>query len=118
MNLRQRRLLSKGKTLQRVLSLMLAVLLASLGAFPVFAQTETGQMTVKVTDPHGAVIPGATVTVRSVDRGTMLPAATTGDEGTATVTNLQPALYAVTVTPAGSSDLAQRAPVAVGPRLP
>jgi outer membrane receptor protein involved in Fe transport len=117
MNLRQRRWLSKGKTSQRVLSLMLAVLLASLGAFPAFAQTETGQLTIKVTDPQGAVIPGATVTVRSVDRGTMLPAVTTSEEGTATVTNLQPGLYEVTVTTAGFANFTQRAQVTVGAKL-
>ena len=117
MNLPQRRLTANRRTVQRVLSLMLAVLLSSLSAFPVFAQTETGQITVKVTDPQGAVIPGATVTVRSVDRGTTLPAVTSSEEGTATITNLQPGLYEVTVTTAGFANFTQQAQVTVGARL-
>src|SRR3954471_16094297 len=117
MNLPQRRLTPNRRMVQCALSLMLAVLLSSLGTFPVFAQTETGQITIKVSDPQGAVIPGATVTVRSVDRGTTLPAVTTGDEGTATITSLQPGLYEVTVTTAGFANFTQQAQVTVGARL-
>ncbi|MBI3649792.1 MAG: hypothetical protein HY231_01950 [Acidobacteria bacterium] len=39
----------------------------SLAMTPVaaFAQTETGQITVKAVDPQGAVVPGAAVSVKS-----------------------------------------------------
>src|SRR5205085_8881924 len=116
-NLPKRRLGLFGRVVQHTLSLTLMVLLSSLGALPVFAQAETGQITVKVSDPQGAVIPGATVTVRSVERGTALPAVTTSDEGVATITNLQPGLYEVTVTTTGFANFTQQAQVTVGARL-
>jgi uncharacterized lipoprotein YajG len=88
----------KGKALKKAVASLLAVFfLLPLAAF---AQTETGQITVKAIDPQKAVVAGATVTVKSVDRGTT-QTATTNDEGTATITNLQPGEYEVTVTGAG-----------------
>src|SRR5438105_15053287 len=117
MNLRQRRFSIGGKLMQRALAISLMALLLPFSALPAFAQTETGQITVKVTDPQGAVIPGATVNVRSVDRGTTLPAVTTSDEGTATITNLQPGLYEVTVSTTGFANFTQQAQVTVGARL-
>ena len=53
-----------------VASLLTLFLLMSLGPVAAFAQTETGQLNVKAADPQGAVVPGATVTVKSVERGT------------------------------------------------
>jgi Carboxypeptidase regulatory-like domain/TonB dependent receptor len=117
MNLRKRRLRVKGRILQRAFTLMLALLLSSVSALPAFAQTETGQLTVKVTDPQGAAVSGATVTLRSVEQGTTLPAVTTGDEGTAIITNLQPALYEVSVTSQGFGTFTQRAQVTTGAKL-
>src|ERR1051325_2197090 len=117
MNLHLRRLRLRGKFVQRAFAVSLMALLLPFSALPAFAQTETGQITVKVTDPQGAVIPGATVTVRSVDRGTTLPAQTTSDEGTVTITSLQPGLYEVTVTTAGFANFTQQAQVTVGAKL-
>src|SRR5512138_1536808 len=117
MNLHQRRFRLRGRIVQRALAVSLMALLLPFSALPAFAQTETGQITVKVTDPQGAIIPGATVTVRSVDRGTTLPAVTTSDEGTATITSLQPGLYEVTVATTGFTNFVQQAQVTVGARL-
>ncbi|MFL6215309.1 MAG: TonB-dependent receptor domain-containing protein [Blastocatellia bacterium] len=105
---------TKGSTLKRaVASLLAAFLLLPLSAF---AQAETGQITVKATDPQKAVVAGASVTVRSVERGTT-QTATTSDEGIATITNLQPGLYEVTVSGSGFAAYTQRAQVTVGARL-
>jgi hypothetical protein len=41
----------------------LALLLMSLGASSLFAQSDTGSVTGTVTDASGAVVPGATITV-------------------------------------------------------
>lgn len=80
------------------------------------AQTETGQITIKATDPNAAVISGASVTVRSVDTG-LERTATTNEEGIAVVTNLQPGLYEVTVNAQGFATRTQRAQVTVGARV-
>jgi hypothetical protein len=95
-----------------------ASLLAALFLLPVaaFAQSETGQVTVKALDPSGAVIPGATVTVKSVERGSTSNA-TTNEDGTTIVTNLQPGLYDVTVSGAGFAAFTQRVQITVGARL-
>src|SRR5436853_5031023 len=105
---------TKGSTLKRaVASLLAAFLLLPLS---VFAQAETGQITVKATDPQKAVVAGASVTVRSVERGST-QTATTSDEGIATITNLQPGLYEVTVSGSGFAAYTQRAQVTVGAKL-
>jgi Carboxypeptidase regulatory-like domain/TonB dependent receptor len=98
-----------------VLAMILTLLAQT--ALVALAQTETGQITVKVTDPQGAAVSGASVALRSVEKGTSLPAVTTGDEGTATITNLQPGLYEVTVTSQGFGNFTQRAQVTVGSKL-
>jgi hypothetical protein len=81
-----------------------------------FGQTETGQITVKTSDPQGAVVPGAAVTVKSVGTGREVTA-TTDSEGTAIVTNLQPGLYDVTVAATGFAARTLRAEVTVGSKL-
>src|SRR5260370_5076287 len=98
-------------------SFLAAFLLLSLGLSSVFAQQETGQLIIKATDPNGAVVSGATVNVKSVDKGTALPATTTNDEGMATITNLQPGLYEVKVTGGGFAPYVQQAQVSVGAKL-
>src|SRR3569832_1825780 len=47
---------------------VLAALLFALSA-TAFAQLETGQITGRVTDPNGAVVPGAAVILKSVETG-------------------------------------------------
>src|SRR4051794_32739686 len=101
----------KGKTLKKAVASLLAVFfLLPLAAF---AQTETGQITVKAIDPQKAVVAGASVTVKSVDRGTT-QTATTSDEGVAIITNLQPGQYDITVSGSGFAANTQRAQVTVG----
>jgi len=82
-----------------------------------FAQAETGQIVVKATDPNGAAVSGATVSVTQVNTGRKLPDTKTNDEGSATFTNLQPGRYEVTVTTAGFAPYTQQAEVSVGAKL-
>src|SRR5436305_9605917 len=104
----------KGKTLKKAVASLLAVFfLLPLAAF---AQTETGQITVKAVDPSKAVVPGATVTVKSLERGTT-QTATTNEEGIATITSLQPGQYEVTVTGSGFAPTILRAQVTVGAKV-
>ncbi len=107
----------KRKKLSGVLiSLLAGLVVWSFGSAGAFAQTETGQISVKAIDPQGAVIAGATVTVKSVTTGAE-KTTTTNEEGAATITNLQPGVYDVTVTASGFAPYKQQAQVTVGGRV-
>ncbi len=82
----------------------------------VLAQQETGQITGKVVDPNGAVVPGATVTVKSVSTGAERTA-TADDQGTFIVPALQPGLYDVTVKAGQFAENTQRVQVTVGAKV-
>jgi hypothetical protein len=66
------------------------------------AQGTTGQLTGTVTDPNGAIVQGATVTVRNRDTG-LERQVTTGDDGTFSVQLLPPGLYRVEASGQGFS---------------
>ena len=78
-----------------------------------FAQTETGQIAGTVTDPSGAVVPGATVTVRNTDTNAERNAQTS-DTGAYLVTSLEPANYEVTVKSASFQPFTAKVEVTVG----
>lgn len=78
-----------------------------------FGQTETGQIIGKVTDPTGAVVSGAQVTVKSVDTGATRQA-TSNQEGVYTISNLQPGLYDVSINASGFAALTRRVQVTIG----
>ena len=80
------------------------------------AQTETGQITGRVTDPNGAIVPGANVTVKSVDTGRTVTA-TSNDEGIYIVTSLQPGIYDVTVQSTGFAAATKRVQISVGGKV-
>jgi len=106
------------KTLREaVASLLTVFLVLSVGPVGAFAQAETGQLTVKATDPQGGVVSGATVTVKSVATNAERTA-TTNEEGNATITNLQPGVYDITVTGgSGFAPFKQQAQVTVGSKV-
>jgi len=81
-----------------------------------FGQQETGQISGRVTDPQDRVVPGATVTVKSVNT-TAERTATTDDQGVFTVTNLQSGLYDVTVKSGQFAESTQRVQVTVGSKV-
>lgn len=93
-----------------------AVLILVLISATAFAQNETGQIVGRVTDPNGAVVPGATATVKSVATGREVNA-TSNSEGIYTVTNLQPGLYDITTKGGSFKQLTQRVQVTVGAKL-
>src|SRR6266849_5839491 len=104
----------KRRVLKGAVSLLAVFLLLSLGLASVFAQTETGQIIVKATDSTGAAVAGATVKAKSVERGAE-STSITNEEGIATITNLQPGVYDVTVTGgSGFAPFKQQAQVTVG----
>ena len=81
----------------------------------VTAQTETGTIAGVVTDPTGAVVPGATITATSVDRHNSR-SATAGGKGEYIITNLEPGTYEVVVAGTGFGTFKQRVQVTVGGR--
>jgi len=97
-------------------TLALLFALLTFGAFRAFPQAETGQIIGTVTDPSGAFIPNAKVTVRSIATGTERTGTTT-DAGSFTFTNLQPDVYEVSVTSPGFNTLKQQTTVTVGMKV-
>lgn len=93
-----------------------ALLALALFAGAALAQTETGQITGKVTDPAGAVVPGATVNVKSVETGRLITFTTT-EEGLYTAPALQPGLYDVTIQAGSFKPATRRVQVTVGSRV-
>jgi hypothetical protein len=100
---------------KRVFMLALACCLG-LAAVAAFGQAETGQIIGKVTDQGGAVVPGATVVLKSLTTGAERTA-TSGDDGSYTVTNLQPGVYEVTTKGGSFAPATQRVEVTTGSRV-
>jgi hypothetical protein len=88
----------------------------SLAAVAAFGQAETGQIKGRVTDPNGAVVPGATVTVKSVATGAERTA-TADSDGVYIVTNVQPGLYDVTFKGGSFAATTQRVEITTGARV-
>src|SRR5215211_6527003 len=100
---------TKQRSLKAVLASLLSifVMLSMMPLATVFGQTETGQITVRAVDSQGAVVGGATVTVKSVERGSQ-QIAKTNEEGVVTIISLQSGLYDVTVQGTGFAANTQR----------
>ena len=80
---------------------LVALLLVALSVVAAFAQsTTTGAVGITVSDPQGAVVPSATVTVRNSETNKEQTMTTDG-EGRARAVNLQPGNYTVTVNATG-----------------
>ena len=102
-------------TAKRLITGILAVLvIAAVMAPSLMAQSlVSGDLTGTVTDPSGAVVSGATVTLKSDATGATRTA-TTSANGTYRFSLLQPGHYTVTVTALGFSKAAATANVNVG----
>ena len=75
--------------------------LCVLTASPALAQTTTGSIVGTVTDPTGASVPGATVTVMNEGTGIALIRTTTDSSGNYVATALPPGRYSVVVEQTG-----------------
>src|SRR5260221_5294869 len=92
--------MSKETGLFRRLALIIIFVLA--GAFAANAQVDTATLTGQVTDPTGAVVAGAKVTVTSQTTNISVNA-TTNEEGYYTFPGLRPSTYAIEVSQTGFS---------------
>ena len=94
--------------------LALGVLAVSLfGATALSAQVETGQLAGTVSDPVGAVITGAAVTVKNIGTNAVRNE-TTSDTGAYKVTGLEPATYEVTIRSGNFQPYAAKVQITVG----
>ena len=82
------------------LTLLLGLFIAPTLLYPVYAQNVTGAVTGTVTDPTGAVIPQAHVSVKNVATG-VVTEATTNTDGVYNVRFLPIGQYTVTIDSAG-----------------
>ena len=98
------------------LGFMSVVFAIAMMAGATFAQSATGQINGKVTDPNGAVVVAANITVKSVDTGRETTAISDND-GTYTITALQPGLYDVTVQGGNFKASIQRVQVTIGSKV-
>ena len=98
-----------------VVLLSLAVALVALAAplSPAWAQLETGRISGTVADPQGGVVPGVTVTAKSVNTGATRE--TVSDtNGAYLIANVSPDTYEVTFMLTGFKTAARRVTVSVG----
>jgi hypothetical protein len=97
--------------------LIVALLAFFLIAFPILisAQTETGSISGVVTDPSGAVLSGAKITVTSAEKQTTRTL-TAGSKGEYIVTNLEPGTYDLTIEATGFAAYKRKVQVTVGGR--
>src|ERR687893_526529 len=79
--------------------LLTACLVFAVGAVPAFAQasSSSAELRGQVTDPAGAAVPNAAVTVTDINKGTSRTT-TTDEEGTYVFLNLLPSSYELKVS--------------------
>jgi hypothetical protein len=98
------------------LAFLSAIFAIALLAGSALAQSATGEIVGKVTDPAGAVVAGANVSVKSVATGREVTAIS-DDQGGYGITNLQPGLYDVTVQGGNFKASNQRVQVTIGSKV-
>jgi hypothetical protein len=86
--------------------LMLSLLIFALPV-PALAQSMNGAITGTITDPSGAVVPGARVTLTSTDTGAQANF-TTGADGLYSFPNVTPGVYDIAVLAQGFSESLQK----------
>jgi hypothetical protein len=99
-----------GRKVAKILFALFTVLAFSVLAV---AQRETGSIQGTVTDPSGAVVAGAKITVKGVGTGTVRES-TSGPSGLYNITSLQPGDYDLTVEAPGFAGQTRRVNVSVG----
>src|ERR1700679_1552240 len=93
-------IITTGRMGRRIARVLMAVCLLAGSWTMLQAQTDTGRVTGTVTDQTGAIIPGAKVTVKDLQHGTVL-VVTAGKDGNFTANALQPGRYSAEVKAEG-----------------
>jgi hypothetical protein len=98
--------------------LCLLLLLAMVIAAPAQTQITTGVVQGTVTDPNGAVVPGASVEIKNVQTN-LLKTLNTDDAGRFVALQLPPGQYTVTVSKQGFATIVQEQfPLTIGETIP
>jgi hypothetical protein len=107
--------MTKNLFLSSIKFFALFMLCFAIGITGIMAQNQvTGAIRGKVTDPNGAVVPNATVTITNTGTNAAVTA-TSNDDGAFDVRNLQPGTYSVAATGSGFADFrAEKVIVEVG----
>ncbi|MEO8726159.1 MAG: carboxypeptidase regulatory-like domain-containing protein [Acidobacteriaceae bacterium] len=100
------------KSISRILTFAVLLLI---GTALAFAQQETGTVSGTVTDPQGAVVPNAQITLTNVGTN-QTRTTTTNANGLYSFSSLQPTSYEVSATSPGFGKFKQRVDVFVGSR--
>src|SRR5216684_4575950 len=93
----------------RISAFVVFILVAYSGSL--FAQAQTGRLRGQIVDATGAVIPGASITVKN---SSGLVSATSDGVGAYDVKNLAPGKYTVSVTAKGFAPTTQEVEIAAG----
>jgi hypothetical protein len=95
-----------GFSVPALLAVVLAVVMATLGGLPLFAQINTATLSGSVSDSSGAVVPDATVVVVQTGTGTTRTVQSNAS-GLFTVPLLQPGIYDLTISKTGFENTKQ-----------
>lgn len=107
----------KTNLIRYAVSLCVFALLVSAMTLTATAQEFRGSITGTVTDPNGAVVPGATVTVKNLETN-IASSVTTNDSGAFSIPFLLPGKYNVTVANSGfKTALRENVAIAVDDKL-
>jgi hypothetical protein len=98
---------------RRVSVLLCVLLLVSVG---LFGQAESGTVSGTITDNTGAVVPGATVTMTSVNTG-QTRSTVTGSAGEYAIPSLRPDTYGITLEREGFQKYSRKVAVDLGSRI-
>jgi hypothetical protein len=93
--------------MKRVVPVLALCILSLLAAMPAFAQAVFGNIIGTVTDPQGAAVAGATVTITDVRKGTS-DTVQTNESGNYSATHLIPDLYTVSIEAKGFKKAEQK----------
>src|SRR6476646_5216974 len=88
-----------GRITRHISSLSIVAMLVAIFAFSASGQSNKGSIKGTVTDPNGAVVQNAKVTVTNISTNSSRTL-TTGDDGAYTAPLLEPGKYKITVTAA------------------
>ncbi len=86
-----------------IVAFLFAIAGLALATLPCAGQATTGQITGQVTDPTGAVVPAATITVTDEEKGVSFTGRSDGT-GNYTIVSLPPGIYSVAASANGFSD--------------